>query len=541
MTRQNTTMPWRRAALGGLAALGFGSMLAAPALAQPRNQITLMREIDSDRYDPHRSTARAAAEVITLMTDTLVSLDYDMQTIRPGLAERWEVSPDGLTYTFHLRQGVTFCDGRPFTAEDMAFSLNRWIGRTEPRVTSPVAWRAGDVKEIRATGPHTLVYELNVPHSELLTNLTLFFAGAVDRQAVERLGDNFGVQGFNGTGPFCWVSWSPRDELVLRRHPTYSWGPPMYENRGPAHVERIVWRVIPEAAARVAALQTGQADITQYIPEVFWDRLRQAPNVQMAEQPNYLWDQYLAFKVTRPVANDIAIRRAFHMAVNRPAMVRAIWSGHATPARGIINPVALDHSAEADALVPAYDPAAARRMLDEAGWRMGSDGVRVKDGQRATLTLFGINNLVNQRMGEIIQQAVREVGIEMRVQLFDATVAWGRLASQDYDMLFLSYPYFSANDALNLYWHSRSRPTPNRMMWADPQTDAWLEEARSAVDPAVRARATANLQRQLNEASVWLNVAHNKFAVFGSNRVTGMRAHGLYGVAIYRGLDLRLR
>jgi peptide/nickel transport system substrate-binding protein len=151
----------RRAALSGLAALGLNA--TAQAQAPARNQVVMMREIDADRYDPHRSTALAAGEVLTLMGDTLVSMDFDMRTIRPGLAERWEVSPDGLTYTFHLRRDVTFCDGKPFTAQDMAFSLNRWIGRTTPRVTSPVAWRAGDVKEISATDSHTLRYELNRP------------------------------------------------------------------------------------------------------------------------------------------------------------------------------------------------------------------------------------------------------------------------------------------------------------------------------------------------------------------------------------------
>ena len=531
---------WQRATLGGLAAIGL-VLMAGQVQAQPRNQITIMREIDADRYDPHRSTALAAGEVITMMSDTLVSMDFDMRTIRPGLAERWDVSPDGLTYTFHLRQGVTFCDGRPFTAEDMAFSLNRWIGRTTPRVTSPVAWRAGDVREIRATGPYTLVYELNRPHSELLENLAQFFGSAVDRATVERLGDNFGVQGFNGTGPFCWHSWTPRNELVLTRHPNYRWGPPVLQNQGPAHVERIVWRVIPEAAARVAALQAGQADLTQFIPDAFLETLRRSPNVQISNQPNYLWDTFLGFKVDRPVANDINIRRAFHMAVDRPGMVRAVWAGNAKPARGIINPTAPDHYPPADALVPAFDPPAAQRMLDQAGWRPGPDGVRVRDGQRATLTLFAINNLVNQRLSEIIQQAVRQVGIELRVQLFDATVAWGRLASQDFDVFLLSYPYISASDALNLYWHSRSRPTPNRMNWADPQTDAWLEEARSAVDPAVRARATANIQRQLNEASPWMNIAHNNLNLFSNRRIEGARAHGLYGIAIYKGLDLRIR
>ena len=526
-----------------LAALAMGLGLALPSFAQtqPRSQVTIMREIDADRYDPHRSTALAAGEVLTMLSDTLVSMDYDMRSIRPGLAERWEVSPDGRIYTFYLRSDVTFCDGKPFTAADMAYSINRWIGRTTPRVTSPVAWRAGDVKEVRAQGPHTLIYELNTPYSELLSQLTMFFASAVDPAAVERLGDNFGVQGFNGTGPYCWGSWTPRNEIVLNRHPTYRWGPPVLQNQGPAHVERIVWRVIPEAASRVAAIQAGQADVTQYIPEAFWDTMRRVPTLTVSNQPNYFWDFFFGWKIDRPVANDAAIRRATHQAVDRVGLVRAVWSGHAEPARNIVNPRALDYDAQSDAMVPAHDPAAARRTLDEAGWVPGPDGIRVRNGQRATFVTYGINNLTNQRAAEIMQQGLRQVGIEMRIQFYDATVAWGRLATQEFDAFFLSYPYISAGDALSLYWNSATRPTPNRMNWNDPQTDAWLAEARATRDPARRAEVLALLQRRLAEEAPWLTIARSQLSVFSTRRVEGARAHGLYGIGLYRGLDLRVR
>ncbi|WP_431285343.1 ABC transporter substrate-binding protein [Humitalea sp. 24SJ18S-53] len=512
--------------------------VALPAVAQtPRNTAVLMREYDADRYDPARSTARSAGEVIYMLSDTLVSMDYDMRTIRPGLAERWEVSPDGKTYTFHLRTDVTFCDGRAMTAEDVVYTINRWIA---PATRSPVAWRAGPVKEIRATGPHTVEYELNEPFSELLSQLTLFFASIVDRATVERLGDNFGVQGFNGTGPYCWVSWTPRQDVVLQRHPTYRWGPPIYENRGPAQVERVIWRVIPEPTARLAALQTGAGDATQYIPTVAIDQLRRVPSVSVTTQPNYLWDFYMAFKVDKPFVSDPQARRAMAMAINKPAMVRAIWSGHATAAVNIINPVALDYDAASDALVPGFDPPGAMRLLDEAGWRMGPDGVRVKDGVRASFLVYGINNLDNQRQSEIMQQALRRVGVEMQIQLFDATVAWGRMSTQEFGAVFLSYPYFSAGDALNLYFQSTQRPSPNRMNWNSRETDAWLATSRSATDPAQRATALANVQRQLAEANVWITTAREQLYIGASNRVTGARAHGLYGVGMYKLLDLRV-
>jgi peptide/nickel transport system substrate-binding protein len=297
--------------------------------------------------------------------------------------------------------------------------------------------------------------------------------------------------------------------------------------------------VIPEAAARVAALQSNQADITQYVPWAFHEALGRVPTITRSVQENYLWDVFMGFKVDKPVVNDVAIRRAIHMAVDRPALVRAVWAGTAQPARNIVNPSAVDYDAESDRMVPAFDRAAAMRALDEAGWRMGPDNVRVKDGQRATFLTYAINTLDNQRMGEIIQQQLRQVGIEMRIQLFDATVAWGRLATQEFDAFFLSYPYVSAGDALSLYWHSRNRPTPNRMNWANSQTDAWLEEGRSALTDDVRRTAFANIQRQLAQEAPWLTVARTPMVVFSANRVTGVRAHGLYGIGIYKGLDIR--
>jgi peptide/nickel transport system substrate-binding protein len=514
---------------------------AFPALAQglPRDALVVLRTIDADRYDPHRTTARGAAEVLYMMSDTLVSLDWDLKTVRPGLAREWTVSEDGKTYTFLLRNDVTFCDGRPMTADDVVFSMNRWLGRTTPRVTSPVAWRAGKVKEVRATGPHTVEYELEEPFSELPYQLSLFFASIVDKATVERLGDNFGVQGFNGTGPYCWVSWTPRQEVVLRRHPTYKWGPPIYQNPSP-QIERIIWRIIPEQNTRIAALQTGQGDVTQYIPYSWLDRLRRTPGISLSRQDNYLWDYFIGFKVDKPVMNDPVIRRAINMAVDRKAIAEAVFFNAGDPADTILNPATLDFYEGTRALVPPFDPAAANRLLDEAGWRRGADGIRVKDGQRASFLLYGIQSDDASRYVEAVQADLRRVGIELRIQLYDATVAWGRLATQEFDAFAMSYPYVSAGDALNLYFRSNNRPTPNRMNWVDEQTDRWLDEGRSALTAEARARAYANVQRQLQEANVWLPLVREQHWLASTRRVQGARAHGIYGVALYKGLDLRL-
>ena len=510
---------------------------AAWAQSAPPNTLVVLREIDADNYDPARTTAQSAGWVDYMMADTLVSMDWDQRTIKPGLAESWSVSEDGRTYTFKLRHGVTFCDGRPMTARDVVYSINRWI---DPATRSPSKWRAGQVKEIRAVGDDTVVYELKEPFSELLIQLTMFFASIVDQSSVEKLGANFGVQGFNGTGPFCWASWTPRQDLILTKHEGYDWGPPIYQNPAP-QVDRVIWRVIPEANTRLAAIQTGQADVTQDIPFFAIDGLRRMPNVHLAQQPIYFWDYFLGFKLDHPVVGDPVIRRAVNMAVNRAPIAKAVFFGAGEPASAVLNPLTADFDPAITAKQPGFDPAAARKLLDDAGWKPGADGVREKDGLRAQFTLYGIQTTVNNDMMQAIQADLRRIGIDMHVQLWDATVAWGKLATQEFDAFTMSYPYLSATDALSLYFPSANRPTPNRMNWADADTDKWLLGARTAIDPAERAKLIADVQEQITDANVWVPLMRQQLWVVSAQRVQGVRPHGIYGAALYKGLDISLR
>ena len=522
-------------AAGGL--FGLAGAAGRPAIAQPApDTLVVLRAIDADNYDPVRSTARSAGEVDDMLTDTLTAMDWDMKTVRPGLAESWTVSADGTLYTFHLRHDVTFCDGRKMTAADVVYSIRRLL---DPATHSPVRWRAGPVKDIRAKDDFTVEYELNQPFAELPYQLSLFFSGIVDRDSVEKLGQNFGVQGFNGTGPFCWVSWTPRQDLVLRRHDGYDWGPPIFKNPAP-QVDRVIWRIVPDDNTRIAALQSGQGDVTQYIPYIAVEALKHNPAIHMVTQPNYFWDYFLGFKVDKPVVSDPAVREAMQYAVNRPAIARAVFFGAGDPADSYLNPHTLDYDPQSKALLPAYNPDEAKKLLDDAGWVPGSDGIRAKDGQRASFTLYGIRDSSWTRMSEAIQADLHRVGIEMKVQLFDATIAWGKLATQDFDSFVMSYPYVSAGDALNLYFLSSNTPTPNRMNWKNQQTDQWLTEARAATDPAVAAHDLAQVQEQLTRANVWIPLVREQLWLASAKRVSGARAYGLYGVGLYKGLDISL-
>lgn len=522
--------------LGALAAVALtgGLGIATPALAQ--NSITIVREVDSDRYDPHRSTARAASEVLFMLGDTLVSLDYDMSTIKPGLAESWTVSPDGKTYTFKIRNDVQFCDGRKMTADDIVYSIKRWI---DPATRSPVRWRAGDVDDIVAKDATTVEYRLKAPFSELLYQLTQSFAIIIDKAQVETLGADFGVKGFNGTGPYCWVDWKPRNEFRLKRHDAYKWGPPIYENKGPAHIQEIVWRIVPEENTRLAAVMTGQSQITQYVPYSGMATLRANPRVKVVESNEAFWTYFVGFKIDKDTVSDAAVRRAMVMAVDQEAIAKNLYFGEVQPAYSYISTEALDWNKALEPKLIRTNVAEANRILDAAGWVRGSDGIRAKDGKRLSPLAYGFTGSTWQKLMEAIQGDLRKIGVDMRIQLFDATVAWGKLATQEFDMFGMSFPYISAGDALNLYFRSANAPTPNRMNWKDATTDRLLEEGKTALDDKTRAAAYGQVLEQVHEAAVWLPLYHEPMKIAQSTRLAPVKAHNNYGCGLYKGLDLK--
>jgi ABC-type transport system substrate-binding protein len=314
----------------------------------------------------------------------------------------------------------------------------------------------------------------------------------------------------------------------------------MYKDPKP-QVDQIVWKIVPEANTMMAAMQARQADVTYYPPHFSIDTMKRVPGITVQQQKDYIYDVFVGFRVNKPVVDDPAIRRAANMAISQEAIAKAVYFGYGTPLRSLLSPAVVDFDAKAAAMMPPYDPAGAAKVLDEAGWKPGPDGIRVKNGQRANFLIYGLRNDTGPRITEAMQADLRRIGIDMQTQLWDATVGWGKLATQEFDAFILSYPYGTATEALNLYFKSTQAPTPNRMNWKDKKTDEQIDAALTATDPAKRAEANAATQRQLTEANVWIPLVTQQMWVVSGDRVGGVRPHGLYGAGLYKGLDLTLK
>lgn len=501
-------------------------------------EITILREVDSNNYDPHKTTSRAASEVLFMMGDTLVSLAPDMQTIEAGVAESWSVSDDGTTYTFNLRQDVQFCDGKPMTAADVVYSMNRWV---DPETKSPVAWRAGEVESVTALDDYTVEYKLTAPFSELLYQLTQSFGTIIDQANVEALGDDFGVTGFNGTGPFCWESWAPRDQMVITKHEAYTWGAPFHANTGPASMDRITWQIVPEENTRTVGVLTGQSQVTQYIPYIALEQLKAAPNVEVVQSDLAFWTYFMGFKIDKETVADPAVRRAINLAVDQEAMAEDLFFGVVQPAYSYVSQEALDWNTAIDGMLLKYDPAEANAILDEAGWARGDDGIRAKDGVRLAPTAYVFAGSTWGKISEAVQAYLREIGVDMQIQAFDATVAWGKLATQEFDIFGMSFPYVSSGDALNLYFRSENMPTPNRMNWNDARTDELLLAGATATTDTARADAYGEVLEIVHEAAVWLPLYHEPMVIAQSTELETVVPHNIYGAGLYKGLDLKFK
>jgi len=511
----------------------LAAALAAPAVhAQTLN---MAKALDSPHYDSQRTTWSPTSDVTHMIQDTLTALDWDGKTPLPLLAKSWTVSPDGKLYTFKLRDDVTFCSGKKFTAADVIYSFNR---QKDPATKAPYAWRAGKIKDLRAPDPYTVEYELAEPYSDLLVQLTMFNNSIHNKDSVEALGKDYGIKGVDGTGPWCWVSWQPRTELVLKRHDAYKWGPSMYKNPGPAKFERLSIKIVPEDTSRLAAMMSGRFDITSHFPTQFIDQAKKSPMLNVDEaKPNFQL-MYFGFKITRPLVSDKRVREAMSIALNRAEITKAVMLGQSDPAYTYIHEGALDFAPTTKGIVKE-DVARANRLLDEAGWsKRDKDGIRMKDGVRLEPIVYIPQVTYFPRVSEAIQGQLRKVGVAWKITALDSTIMPAKLTGQDFDLWTVTVPYLSAGELMNFYFDSAQMPVPNRMNWKDAATDAAIARGRTALNDADRRQGYQTAQEIVMKEHLWIPVMNTKMYQTTTKKIKGSRAHMLFQYTFYKGLDL---
>ena len=491
-----------------------------------------------DLLDPHKTVSESAGQPMHFMFDTLVVTDFDLGTVHPHLATSWEISEDGLIYTFTIREDVKFHSGRPMTAEDVVWSFNRWFSE---EINSPSADRAGRVKEVRLVDDYTFEMEMEAPHAMLLIFLAQFEASILDREMVEEYGEDFGSAMTGGTGPYKFVEWVHRERIILERNPDYTWGPPIFNNQGPAHLDGIEYIKIPEPSTLAMEFEGGGVDVVWRVPVDHVSRFQGNPNLNVNRVDPFLYMRYIGFKVVRPFADDIIIRRALNHAVDKQAIADAVYYGVDTPFWNIMPPGVPDYWEGAEDLWPKYDPDEGNRILDEAGYLVGDDGYRYKNGARIELDFIHFDSAPTPEMAMYVQSFAREVGIHIESVPHPTAAFWAVSREDDYEMFHMNTPVASTLETAGRYFHTRGMPAPNRVSWSDEHTDQIIDAGRAAPNMEAAFPYAKELQRIVAENALWIPLVQQNAYIATRHWVDGVRPHGQYGVTLsYGQMDIEL-
>jgi peptide/nickel transport system substrate-binding protein len=311
----------------------------------------------------------------------------------------------------------------------------------------------------------------------------------------------------------------------------------LYKNKGPVKFEKLSMKIMPEESSRVAAMMAGQFDMTHQFPPQFIAQAKAAPMLTVTPaKPNFQL-LYFGFKTTRPMVEDRRVREAMSIAINRAEIAKGVLLGNADPAFTIVDADALDHDPGTKGIVKE-DIERAKALLDEAGWKMGSDGVREKDGIKLQPKVYYTQAGNTPRVAEAIQGYLRRIGVQWQLQPWDSTIASAKMAEQDYEIWSVTVPYLSAGDLMNIYFDSRNIPTPNRMNWKDAETDEWLKQGRSALTEADRAKYYAKVQQKVMREHLWMPVLNINMDQVANKRITDAKPHMIYQNTFYKGLDV---
>lgn len=443
-----------------MAPIGFST----PVVAQEATFVFATNEVGVPSYNPVTATLTNAA--FTLIFDTLIAQDDDL-SFHPYLAESWEEAPDGMSWTFHLKPGVTFHNGRPFNAA----AVVKWI---ELFRASENAYMIDAVGSVEAVDDVTLKFVMKTPEPNLLFNLSSSFMGIPDPDAITELGEDFGISEAPGTGPFKLESFTQGQETVLVRNDDYAWASPLSANKGPAHIARLTFREIAEDSTAFLELKSGGVDALMAIPTDYLGEIKAEPTLAVAEMPGQEV-YYMAINVTKAPFTDIKVRQAAALAVNQKEILDNVFAGYGMEAHNFLISALPESKLPADADI-SYDPAKAAALLDEAGWVMGADGVRAKDGQRLTVALWTQSDSIFRRLTEVVQAELKAVGFEAEITTFDSSTIKDQYKTGEQQLVVRSYVWPNA-DIVDWFFSGERLGYPNVSMFNDPKAEELRVEA----------------------------------------------------------------
>lgn len=485
-------------ATGAAAAAATALPVTAPFVSvvsgAPKNTLTIAHAIDALTLDPHQTGMRESRIVTQQVFDYL--LTATAEKYYPGLATQWEASPDGKAWTFTLVSGARFHDGTPVDAEAVRLNFERVV-KLGPKALALVNLATNYDKAEVLSSTRLRVF-LKRPYAGFL-NMVGEYLAIVSPSAAEKLGDTFGRSPV-GSGPFIFRSWTPNDRIVIARNPAYRWGARFLGNTGPARMEQVEYRVIPEASTLTGAFQQGEAQMLDFVAPSDISRLKSVGtnfDLQIQVTPGMVSCYH--FNMRKEPTDDVRVRQAIAYSINKQELAKSPSFG------SDLVPVvysylsrsnwAYDPKLEA-AHTYAFNPGRAQSLLDEAGWRSGSGGVRSKGGKSLTLTLLSLAPLpISVGTDLIVQSQLSKVGIAAEIQKTDIAGYYAALSRENFNMALNSAAGFDPDSPLVRSYSSKGGS--NWAHYQNPKVDDLLEKAAVEVNAERRRAIYGEVQRAL--------------------------------------------
>jgi peptide/nickel transport system substrate-binding protein/oligopeptide transport system substrate-binding protein len=488
----------RTAGLLLLLVLALGGVGGAQEARKSGGTLRAVFVSDPPTLDPAEATDLTSAAVVRQVFDALLELDERLRPVS-ALAASWTISPDQRVYTFKLRPGVRFHNGRTMRAADVKYSFERAARGKRPWVFDKIvggrdviAGRATEIAGIHVVDDLTVEIRLDRPFAPFLSLMAYDAASVVPREETDKRGAAFASHPV-GTGAFRFASWRRDDQVVLERFPEHF--------RGAAALDRVVFRVIPAEITRFNEYRAGQLDLTD-IPTGHCQAVQRDPQLrgEVAIWPT-LGTAAVRFNVERAPFNDVRVRRAIAHAIDPSIVVDRLLERCVTPARGILPPALPGYNPEVKRL--AFDRELARRLLAEAG-HAGGKGL--------TPLAYHFNTTdTNQRIAELLQAQLKEIGIALELRRLD-WAAHLKLVDQGSAGFFrqawiADYP--DPENFLTVLFHSRNVGAPgNTSRYRNPRVDRLLDEADVMAAGAPRDARYHEVEQMILDDAAWVSLYH---------------------------------
>lgn len=441
--------------------------------------------------------------ILNQITDKLTWQNPKTLQVEPWIAESWSSNADKTEYTFKIRPGVTFSDGTPLDANAVAKNFDTYgLGNKAQRL--PISEVINNYDHSEVIDPLTVKFYFKKPSPGFLQGTATIGSGLVSLSTLQRTFDQLGdARHIIGSGPFVVSNEKLGREVDLTARKDYQWGPKNIAQQGPANLDGIKFIVTPEDSVRIGALLAGQADFIRQV-QAYDEKQAQQQNFPIYAAPTRGVNDSISFRPDNPLVSDLKVRQALLHATNAQQVVQTLFSPNYPQATSVIANSAAGYVNLADKL--KYDPALSKQLLDEAGWKVGSDGIREKDGKKLALTIYeSLPQPQNKEVLQLVAQQWHQVGVALAVKAGDAGSATldnldplktplnvTEVGRADPDVIKSSF--YPTNRNVLLQKGGSSDKVQN---FRDDKLNALLVDISAEVDPAKRLALTGDAQRYL--------------------------------------------